>query len=76
MSPERSPWVSVLLGAVVGALLGIVGATLWAYLGLETESADAAVVMAPFGGAVGLVLGAAIGFIIWALRPLRRDPGN
>lgn len=63
----------MLLRAVIGELLGIPGATLWAYLGLETESADAAIVMAPFG-AVGLVLGAPAGFIVWALRPLRRDP--
>ncbi|TCC60938.1 hypothetical protein E0H73_16875 [Kribbella pittospori] len=68
MSSSGSPWVTVLMGMLVGVLIGIVGAIAWADAGLETESADAAVVMAPVGGLICGLLGAATGYVIWALR--------
>jgi len=73
MSVELSPWVAPLIGATAGALLGIVGGIVWAYAGLETESADAAIVMAPVGGLLCGLAGLLIGLVIVALRWMKRD---
>jgi hypothetical protein len=68
MASSGSPWVTVLVGMLAGVVVGIVGAIAWAYAGLETESADAAIVMAPVGGLICGLIGAAAGYVIWALR--------